>query len=51
MQVDNVTPSLAEVTADRFTTATAQNARSVLIPIQCVAYEAHFVGFTVGYKF
>lgn len=49
--VDNITPSLANVTVDGFTPVTAGNVRSVLIPIQHQAFEAHFVGFSVGYKF
>ena len=49
--VDNVTPSLANVTVDGFTTAAAGDVRSVLVPIQHPAYEAHFVGFSAGYKF
>lgn len=49
--VDNVTPSLANVTVDGFTTQTAADVRSALIPIQHPAYEAHFVGFSIAYTF
>ena len=49
--VDNITPALAATNVEGFTTTAAGNTRSVLIPIQHPAYEAHFVGFSVGYKF
>lgn len=49
--VDNITPALAATNVEGFTTIAAGNTRSVLIPIQHPAYEAHFVGFSVGYKF
>ncbi|MDH4082503.1 MAG: MtrB/PioB family decaheme-associated outer membrane protein [Nitrospira sp.] len=49
--VDNVTPSLANVVVDGFTTPSASDVRSVLIPIQHPAYEAHFMGFSVAYQF
>ena len=49
--VDNVNPSLAASTVDGFTPTATGNIRSVLIPIQHPAYEAHFVGFSAGYKF
>ena len=48
---DNVSAALAASTVDGFTPTTAGNIRSVLIPIQHPAYEAHFVGFSAGYKF
>jgi hypothetical protein len=44
-------PALAATNVEGFTTTAAGNTRSVLIPIQHPAYEAHFVGFSVGYKF
>lgn len=50
-----MTLSPANVTVDGFTTPAAGDARSVPIPIpipiQHQAYEAHFMGFSVGYKF
>ncbi len=49
--VDNVTPSLANVVVDGFATQSASDVRSVLIPIQHGAYEAHFMGFSVAYRF
>jgi hypothetical protein len=49
--VDNVTPSLANVIVDGFTTTSPADFRSVLIPIQHGAYEAHFTGFSVAYQF
>lgn len=49
--VDNVSAALAASTVDGFTPTTAGNIRSVLTPIQHPAYEAHFVGFSAGYKF
>jgi len=49
--VDNVTPSLANVVVDGFITTSAADVRSVLIPILHKAYEAHFMGFSVAYRF
>jgi len=49
--VDNVTPSLANVVVDGVGTQSASDVRSVLIPIQHGAYEAHFMGFSVAYRF
>jgi MtrB/PioB family decaheme-associated outer membrane protein len=49
--VDTVSPSLANVSAGGFTTPAAGDVRSVLIPIQHPAFEAHIVAFSVGYKF
>jgi MtrB/PioB family decaheme-associated outer membrane protein len=49
--VDTVSPSLANVSVDGFTTPAAGDVRSVLIPIQHPAFEAHIIAFSVGYKF
>jgi MtrB/PioB family decaheme-associated outer membrane protein len=49
--VDNVTPSLANVSVEGFQTPAAGDVRSVLIPIQHPSYEAHIVGFSIGYRF
>lgn len=49
--VDNVSASLANFGFDGFTTTSAADVRSVLVPIQHQAYEAHFTGFSVAYTF
>ncbi len=49
--VDNVTPSLANLVLDGFATTAPADVRSVLLPIQHPAYEAHFTGFSLAYVF
>jgi MtrB/PioB family decaheme-associated outer membrane protein len=49
--VDNVTPSLANLVLNGFTTTSPADVRSVLMPILHPAYEAHFTGFSLAYAF
>src|SRR5262249_5737974 len=49
--VDNVTPSLANLVLNGFTTTTPADVRSVLLPILHPSYEAYFTAFSLAYTF
>jgi len=49
--VDNVTPSLANLVLNGFTTTSPADVRSVLLPILHPSYEAYFTAFSLAYTF
>ncbi|HKC95987.1 MAG TPA: MtrB/PioB family decaheme-associated outer membrane protein [Nitrospira sp.] len=49
--VDNVTNSLANLVVEGFTTTSAADVRSVVLPIQHPNYEAYFTAFSLAYRF